>query len=570
MNHQLPAFLLRTSKLSVLVCALVPLWASAAETGDHPTTPPVSRPEFLPNQADKTFQLPALPPAGATAAPTESVTRFQLDKVAFRGNTVFTTLELEAVAAPYTGRHISAAELEDLRQLLTRHYIEHGYVNSGVLVAQQSEGTVHFEVVEGRITSIRLQGLDGLEQAYVARRLAKASDGPLNLHTLRERYQLLLGDPLVQRMNARLIPDERLGEAILDIELERTKSYQLSAFINNYRPPSIGEQAAGLSGWVRNLTGKGDLLEATLQNATAIDTSRRASLAWRMPLGYSGTQFLLDWEQGYSSVIENPMKALAIDSAFYSRDLGLSQVLLETLGQKYSIGINQVERENRTWMLGTAFSFNPGEPAGVVREDLWRLWQEYTYRTENHVLSARLSFINGKNNLQAIAGLPASTSNDPTQKFHIWLGQVHYARKLLDNGAQIVFKGSVQSTANRLLSMDGIAIGGVNTVRGFRENALTRDNGQTFSLEFDYPAIRNGRNGVNLSLIPFYDFGRGWNNGETAENISSAGLVARMQHKGLSFDLAVARPLIYTAVRNAGNGSLQDKGVHLQLRYQVF
>jgi hemolysin activation/secretion protein len=97
----------------------------------------------------------------------------------------------------------------------------------------------------------------------------------------------------------------------------------LSVFANNYRPPSIGANAIGLSGWLRNLTGYGDYLEVNVQGSSQIEDGRRSSLGWRMPLNTLGTQLSLQVEHGRSAVVEEPMRILDIKSTLDSRDLGL-------------------------------------------------------------------------------------------------------------------------------------------------------------------------------------------------------------------------------------------------------
>src|SRR5262245_65755799 len=117
---------------------------------------------------------------------------------------------------------VGASELEDLRPELTRNYVDRGYVNSGVLLAEvTADNAVVFDVVEGRLTGVRLRGMERLDEDYVARRFMRDSDRPLNLDVMRERFQILLGDPLFDRMNARLLPGVKAGEAILDIDIVR-------------------------------------------------------------------------------------------------------------------------------------------------------------------------------------------------------------------------------------------------------------------------------------------------------------------------------------------------------------
>ena len=258
-------------------------------------------------QAQDRFVLPPIDAATGTAA-SQTVT---LQSIVLRGNTVVSSETLQALVVPYLNRPTRADELEDLRQKLTRVYTERGYVNSGVVwQGEASSGVLAGQVVEGRLSAIRLHGMQRLDERYLTRRLAAAADGPFNLEVLRERFQLALGDPLIERMNARLQPGEQAGEAILDVDVALARPWQFSVFANNYRAPSIGANAVGASASFRNLTGYGDLLEASYQNAPGSAARGRASLSWNMPLGFAGTRFSLALEHGDSAVVEQPASTL--------------------------------------------------------------------------------------------------------------------------------------------------------------------------------------------------------------------------------------------------------------------
>ena len=520
-------------------------------------------------QIGEDFKLPPLQAPSTPSPSLEGSGIFRLERLVIRGNTVFSADELALEAAPYLGRDIDATELEELRQKLTRHYVERGYVNSGVLLAPESrgEGTA-FDVVEGRLTGVRVAGMERLDEAYIVRRLVKDTDGPLNLERLRERFQLLLGDPLFARLNGRLTPGERPGEAYFDVDVARALPYQLTATFNNYRPPSIGSDALGLKGWARNLTGHGDLLEGHLEQPVGQSSGTRSGLAWRMPLGYRGTQMSVVLDHGRSSVIEEPTKVLGIQSTLTSKEIGISQTIFENLGYKFTVGLDRISRENRTFLLGQPFSFNAGEPNGVIKEQLWRFWQDFAYRTETSVSAFRSTFSSGRNNLQAAVGLPG-TQTAP-RRFDIWLGQAQYIRQVLDNGAQALFKATAQRTADRLLTLDGLSIGGVNTVRGFRENQLVRDVGAIFSFEFEYPLVRGAGNNLNATVIPFYDRGCGWNKGESAATLSSWGLANRIRWQGFTLDVVLAHRLSARQAVTATKSNLQDKGIHIQLSHAFF
>lgn len=516
------------------------------------------------------FALPPVPESGI--APAERDRRpVRVERIVFTGNRAIPAEELARIAAPYQGKVVTVGELEELRQKISRHYVAQGYINSGALLDDDAyrDGTLTYRIVEGRLGAIRLTGLDGLRESHVAGRLSDDPAAPLNIDRLRERFALLLNDPLFERMNARLSPGAQAGEALLDIDVQRARPYQLSAAWNNYRPPSIGERSLELSGWLRNLTGFGDVFEADLQNSTQDRSGSRLRLDWRLPLNTAGTHVAFKYEKGQSAVIEEPMRELDIESRIDSKTLGIGQILHESLRHKLGLGLDYQDRENRTRLLGAPFSFIPGEPDGVTRSTAWRFWQEYTHRTESRVLALRSTFVASRNNLDDLSGLPALAIVQPARDYRYWLGQAQFVQLLGDDGARLILRGTVQQAGDRLLPMDGLSIGGVNTVRGFRENQLIRDRGMVFNLEYEYPLIRNAA-GLGATLSPFYDYGKGRNAGESADTLESAGLATRVRWQGFTLDLAVAKRLKETKTATTGHGTLQDRNIHLQLGYSFF
>lgn len=518
------------------------------------------------NPADKNsgqpvaFQLPPLDPNTHTMDDPLVL----LKAVQFHGNTIVATSQLAAIAAPYLARSNQLHELEELRQKLSRYYLHLGYVNSGVLWdGKLIDGVMHLEVIEGKLSAINLKGIGNLNPRYVIQRLSKSDDGPLNMDVLRERFQLLLTDPLFQRMNARLIPGSQPGDAILDIELLRARPYQISLFANNYRPPSIGATALGADFSYRNLTGQGDLLGANVQSGSEFDGDTRSTLSWSLPLGYAGSKVSLIIDRGSSAVIEQPAAVLDIRSKLSSDELGFGHPLWETLNQKLSVGVNYIRRANRSSLLGVPYSFTPNEVSGITKERLWRGWFDYSYRTPVQSIALHSSFSFGRNNLADVAGLPAIDS--PARSYRVWLGQAQWARQLLDNGAQLLMRATVQRSPDHLLALDGLSVGGVNTVRGYRENQLVRDQGAYLNVEFDYPWLQNPGTALNFNLIPFIDHGSAHNQGGPSATLSSAGLAARLRWNNFNLDIVVAHRLQKILARENTDSNLQDKGVHLQL-----
>lgn len=560
---------------ATLLVAGLPLPAPGSEASDHLNTRQPARPPFLQHTPDEAFRLPDIPDEPPAAGSLEGATVY-VKRIAFRGNRALTTAELDAIAAPYAGQHLGEAALEELRQKLTHRYIERGYINSGALFADGALAgeTLTIDLIEGRLNAIRLHGMCRLDDSYLIDRLQPDAQAALNIDRLRERFAQLLGDPLFTRLNARLLPGENIGEATLDIDVERARPYRLELLANNHRPPSIGSYGMTLNGSLANLSGHGDLLEASLQTPTRQNGSQggnlRGSIDWRLPLNQRGTQLTLRYEHGQSSVVEEPMRTLAIKSVLTTQETGLSQTLLDTLQHRLALGLNRVHRENRSTLLGEPFSFVAGEADGVTRIAAWRFWQEYSFRSEKQVLALRSTFSSARNNLLPPDSALPNPSAQPGHRYALWLGQGQWARQLMDNGAQVTLRASVQQSAQRLLALDRLSMGGNSTVRGYRENQLLRERGVIINAEFDYPLLKAADPGLNLSLVPFYDYGRGRNRDEAAETLSSIGLATRLRWQGFSLDLAIAKRLQHPESISRAGGTLQDKGVHVQLSYRFY
>jgi hemolysin activation/secretion protein len=188
-------------------------------------------------------------------------------------------------------------------------------------------------------------------------------------------------------------------------------------------------------------------------------------------------------------------------------------------------------------------------------------------RSESDAFVARSTFSFVRTNLEAAPQL--ASPFQPDRRYHLWLGQGQYARRFGETGVQAIVRATVQHTGDRLLSLDALPIGGVATVRGYRENQLIRDNARIFNLEVELPAWRDEARGISATVMPFADYGRGRGRHQPATTLASAGVAARLSWGRLAATIALARKLEHPAVIHASRGTLQDHGVHFELAWRV-
>ena len=548
------------SKLVHIVAALLTpnVWAvGIAQSTDRPSLQQPSRPDFLSEKQG--FTLPKIPDTSTVAPQRENI---YIAQYQFQGNTVFDESQLQTLTIPYRDRTVRIDELEDLRQQITHFYIDHGYINSGARILSNAlkEGVLTFDIVEGKLDDVQIQGQERLNENYIKNRLL--NDEPLNINDVKEKFQLLLTDPLIASMQGSLLPSAQSNRSILSIDVIRARPYQVTFFGNNYRPPSVGGEGGGVSSWVSNLTGLGDTLNFTFQ---ASEGTRLYSGGWSMPISDKGTLAYFNFTEGDSWVMESPADNTDITSKVHNIEGGISHPLIENLQRKLTIGSSFAVRQNDTRLLGNSFSFNEGVNSGHTQATVVRFFQEHIERREAQVLALRSTFSVG---LNALGSTPQTNINFPSSEFFAWLGQGQYAHQVLDNGSQIVLRGHVQVSNSSLLPIEQIAVGGVNTVRGYRENELVRDEGFSNSVEFHYPLVGEPNAKQVLSLVPFVDYGGAWNRNQSARYLLSTGLGLNWKFDQFNAEFYWAHKLNTPEINQ--HHDLQDEGIHFQLKLDAF
>jgi hemolysin activation/secretion protein len=535
-------------------------------------------PEFLPPPGEALpgggLQLPPLP---AEPAPREALPPVQrgptivLNGFRFEGSTVFSDAELAAVTVPYVGRPVTAEDLEEARNRLTLLYVQNGYANSGAILPDQevTGGILTMQIVEGVLTGINIEGHERLDPDYIRSRLALGAGPPLNVRNLEERFRLLLQDPLIERLNGTLGPGVRPGGAVLDLNVTRARPYSLTFGIDNHRPPSIGALTGRANAVIRNLTGWGDAFDVDYGRS---DGATEFEAGGRIPISPRDTTLHLRGRAGNNVVVEEPLSELDIAGRFWSVEGGIRSPVYRTPQQEFALDLTLARRHSGTTLLGRPFSFSPGTRDGEADVTVLRFAQEWTDRSPVHVLAARSTFSLGLGVLGATRNAEA-----PDSQYLAWLGQAQWARRLTETDVQIILRADVQLANDALLPLEQFAVGGANSVRGYRENEFVRDNGLVASVEgriplFDLtlPGAPPGYRG-RVILAPFVDYGNSWNKDQTygqGEDLASIGIGLRWSPwpwlEATLYSGYGLRDL------NRGGDNLQDKGIHFSIVARPF
>ena len=536
---------------------------------------------ILPREPELPPPEPPQPPAPSPLQPTrptpvESEIRpgilgtIKVDRFEFEGNTAFSDRELAEVTQQFAGREITFAELIAAEAAVTQKYVAAGYINSGAVIPANQTfpregGVVKMRIVEGGLDEIEITGNRRLNSNYVRSRLERATRRPLNRSRLLEALQMLQLDPLIGNISAELQAGSRPENSRLEVRVKEADSFSAEVFADNNRSPSVGSFRRGVRINQANLLGLGDGLEVSYANT---DGSNEFNGSYTVPVNARNGTIGFAASAASTNIIEEPFDRAQIEGKSRTYELTYRQPIVEKPDRTLALGLSFSRQESDTFLSGERFALSAGaNERGETRVSAVRFFQEYVQRSSNQVFAARSQFSLGTN-------LFGATANDsgPDSRFLAWRGQAQYVR-LLAPETLLIVRSDIQLADRSLLSLEQIGIGGVQSVRGYRQDLLLTDSGAIASAEVRIPVWRVPEVEGLLQVAPFIDFGLGWNQSEEKPNPESdkllgagLGLVWQMGDR-LNVRLDYGIPLINA---RSGDRTLQEKGLYFRINYFAF
>ncbi|MBW4562862.1 MAG: ShlB/FhaC/HecB family hemolysin secretion/activation protein [Mojavia pulchra JT2-VF2] len=501
--------------------------------------------------------------------------RIYVRKIQVIDSTVFSENELNAAVQPFEGRELTQEEIAKAADAVTQLYLNKNYINSRAIpVARQlgsTDGVAIIRVIEGRLAEIEIQGTKRLNPSYIRSRIELGAGIPLNTIKLEEQLRLLRLDPLFNNIEASLRPTGKVGQSILIVRVDEANPFTSSLSIDNYSPPSIGAERFGIQLSHRNLTGNGDELAGSYYR-TLTGGSNVFDFSYQIPVNAMNGKVRLRVAPNRNEITEPPFDQLGIRADQDVYEISYRQPLVRSPREEFALSLGFTYEDGQTFLfdrLPTPFGIGP-DPNGVSRTSVLKFSQDYVRRDPQGAWFLLSQFRLG-------TGLfDATINNDPIPdgRFFSWLGQIQRVQQLNDNHLLLI-QADLQLTPDSLLPSQQFVIGGGQSVRGYRQNIRSGDNGFRLAIEDRITVERNEAGLPTIQFAPFIDLGTVWNQSDNPNKLpnqtflASAGL-GLLWNQAFGFDRLTLRldygvPFVNLADR--GNNA-QDEGFYFSVRYQ--
>ena len=481
-------------------------------------------------------------------------------------------------------RTVTQEELEavgsEITDAITQLYLNEGFLTSRATSVEVEDEIVRIKVLEGQLEEIKITRKVGNNRPnlrYICSRVNLGVNVPLNLAKLEDQLRLLRANPLFENIEATLRSPEQedkselnqQGKSILVVTVTEAFPFEANFGIDNYSTPSIGGERINLNLLHRNLTGIGDELSVSYRpRIQTIDGTYRLDFAYQAPLNAMNGTLQFNASVNRNEVVEGDFDNLGIRGEVERYKISYRQPLIRNSRQELALSLGFVYRDGQTFLFQDGFPFGIGpEEDGVSRTSVFELGQEYTMRDVAGAWAFRSQLRFGTDLFDATR----NSSPIPDGQFLSWLAQVQRVQVLNDDNVLII-QGDIQLTPDSLLPSEQFVIGGGQSVRGYRQNLRSGDNGFRFSIEDRITLVRDEGADPVFILAPFFDMGSVWNISDNPNQIAEQRFIAGLglgllwePIKGLNLRLDYAPPLI--DLDDRGN-NVQDDGFYFSINYR--
>ncbi|MEL6928784.1 MAG: ShlB/FhaC/HecB family hemolysin secretion/activation protein [Cyanobacteria bacterium J06600_6] len=498
----------------------------------------------------------------------------EIKSIQVMGDTILTQEQIDSITQPLVGKTITIAQLKLAIDDLTQIYLEQGYITSRALLVEDSveTGEIQIQLIEGSVSAVEVEGSSRLEK-YVRDRVNLAIETPLSSAKLEDQLRLLRLNPLFDNVEASISAGDtpEIGKSVVKVRVTEADRHNVRVGIDNYSPSSVGSERLGFDYSYRSLIHPGDRISARYYpRVEAFFDTFDLGIEYQIPVNAKNGTVTTGISLNRNEVIDplgEDFDDLEIEGESEKFNLGFRQPIIRDPRQELALSIAYDYQDGQTLLFQEGARFGLGaDEEGNTTTSVFRFGQEYVRRQVSGAWAFRSQFNLGANILGA-------TENDepiPDSQFVSWLGQAQRVQ-VLNNNNFLVIQADVQLTGNSLLPSQQFVIGGGQSVRGYRQNARSGDNGFVFSIEDRLTLLKNKAGEASLTFTPFFNLGTVWNNDGNPNELPEETFLAAFgigfiwePIDGLNVQLDYAPPL--TSLDD-GSDSLQDDGLHFSIDY---
>ncbi|MGF1719549.1 ShlB/FhaC/HecB family hemolysin secretion/activation protein [Vibrio kyushuensis] len=482
---------------------------------------------------------------------------FDVVQIVFSGNTVFVDASL-LESIEFSPGCLGLSEINEYLRRITNLYVESGYVTSRAFLVPQdlSLGQLEIVIMEGKLEGVLL---NGVSEPFLEHAFPNLVGKALNLRDIEQGLDQI---NRLSRYNSqiKLLPSQRQGYSVVDIQTGEGSAGSFGLGFGNGGQPSTGEELISMNASAGNVFGMLDSWSLSGSTSAEFVDSRGSEslyLSVDVPYGYWNVNFRTSYSTYKSTFTSN-------DFTFDSSGKNNSHFLdIKWLAHRNAIGKTSLDlgithRRERNYLLGSLLDSGSRNLSslGLTLNHSRRLGQGYWTFSPSFALGS--DWFGGESD-------DGKRHADPKAQFYKGTLTTSYTYSILPS---LTYTTTLfgQWTNHTLYGSERLSIGGEYSIRGFKNVALSGDEGYYWRNELNYP----------LATLPFIghvstqlalDTGTIAKDGDDLYErgtLTGTSLAVRTQHQYGSSSVTVGLPLSSPSRLNA-----DDYVIYYQLNVKI-
>lgn len=450
----------------------------------------------------------------------ETTRTFLITDIALVGDRLLSTTDRDRIVSPFIGLELGPKRLDLLLRKLTAAYIDRGYVTTRAYLGPQNlaSGKLEITVVNGTVEQIRI------DDRAEASAWPLASGEPLQLTDIEQTVDQI-NRLRSRRAEASIQPGQTPGGSVIVLDTHPDKPWRVSLGTDNYGQTATGVQRRRLGAEWDNLFGVWDSWAVTdVESADA----KSQLLAVSVPFGYGTASYAY----AHANSRVELFSGIVSRTETSSHTLGWNHVVARSQQFRHALDLTLVLRDTRRRIDDIALMPQQQVVSRLAGNTLWR--------GQRGALSAELGYSRGLKSFGGDGDTPNLPSSAPHFEFEKWDANLSLAWTI-NSALAWRTQLSGQTARTGLPGADQIYLGGVGSIRGFREGIVVGDCGAMVRNELQWiNALPDtwSASGWRLDPYAFWDAGVARHLSATADQeLSALGLGARAFWKGVSAEV---------------------------------
>lgn len=427
---------------------------------------------------------------------------FELKKLNVDESRVLTDEEITAITSKYEGQEVHLQAVYDAVEELNKLYESKGYLTCrAYLQAQKIEdGVVRISLYEGETGKAILEGNKHTKDSYILDRLPLKEGEIPSINELNKDILHFNGTNDAQ-LRVTLKAGEKEGTTDYYITVKEPKNNAWTLFMDNTGSERTGEYRYGLFYNIKSLSGVRD----SLTLGTVLTQGNKAYTAmYSRPVGRSGAKINLSYNTTNVKTIKN-IGDNKVESKAGSYGIGYVQPWIVTDTFRSELSLDYLHQTSQSDLIARLFK------SRIVDDTLddINLGLAMTSYGKSHIFYQKHTLTFGRST--SSPELYHTTTSDSYTLYKF----TSVYNKLYQHGQQlnIRFDGQLSALDN-LLSSRQYYIGGMYSVRGYKESLTGAANGFSCSTEYSIPITKDRK----ASAFVFFDFGHVFGEGAESDN----------------------------------------------------